>query len=287
MKTVNVGNSAYPDLLKEIKSRPDKLYYKGNWSREIFKNCLTVVGSRQITTYGRQIINKLVPEIASAGITIVSGFMYGVDAQAHRAALLGGGKTIAVMPCGIDRIHPEYQDKLYNQILEEKGLIISETKGTAMPALWSYPRRNRIVAGLSQATLVVEAGLGSGSLITANLTNKFRRKLFAIPGPLTSSVSKGTLELIKDGAEMVTSADDILNYYNLGNKRRLEINSLPSNLDREEKEVIEKLKQEPMDIDFLSRQLNKTSSQVGTKLSLMQLKGLINQKAGKYYVDSV
>jgi DNA processing protein len=287
MKTVNVGNSAYPDLLKEIKSRPDKLYYKGNWSREIFKNCLAVVGSRQITTYGRQIINKLVPEIASAGITIVSGFMYGVDAQAHRAALLGGGKTIAVMPCGIDRIHPEYQDKLYNQILEEKGLIISETKGTAMPALWSYPRRNRIVAGLSQATLVVEAGLGSGSLITANLTNKFRRKLFAIPGPLTSSVSKGTLELIKDGAEMVTSADDILNYYNLGNKRRLEINSLPSNLDREEKEVIEKLKQEPMDIDFLSRQLNKTSSQVGTKLSLMQLKGLINQKAGKYYVDSV
>jgi DNA processing protein len=287
MKTVNVGNLAYPDLLKEIKSRPDKLYYKGNWSREIFKNCLAVVGSRQITTYGRQITNKLVPEIASAGITIVSGFMYGVDAQAHRAALLGGGKTIAVMPCGIDRIHPEYQDKLYNQILEEGGLIISETKGTAMPALWSYPRRNRIVAGLSQATLVVEAGLGSGSLITANLTNKFRRKLFAIPGPLTSSVSKGTLELIKDGAGMVMSADDVLNYYNLGNKRRLEINSLPSNLDREEKEIIEKLKQEPMDIDFLSRQLNKSSSQVGTKLSLMQLKGLINQEAGKYYVDSL
>jgi DNA processing protein len=285
MKTVNIGNSAYPDLLKEIKSRPDKLYYKGNWSREIFKNCLAVVGSRQITTYGRQITNKLVPEIASAGITIVSGFMYGVDAQAHRAALLGGGKTIAVMPCGIDRIHPGYQDKLYNQILEEGGLIISETKGKIMPALWSYPRRNRIVAGLSQATLVVEAGLESGSLITANLTNKFRRKLFAIPGPLTSSVSKGTLGLIKDGAEMVTSADDILNYYNLGDKRRLEINSLPSNLDREEKEIIEKLKQEPMDIDFLSRQLNKTSSQVGTKLSLMHLKGLVNQEAGKYYVD--
>jgi DNA processing protein len=211
--------------------------------------------------------------------------MYGVDAQAHRAALLGGGKTIAVMPCGIDRIHPGYQDKLYNQILEEGGLIISETKGKIMPALWSYPRRNRIVAGLSQATLVVEAGLESGSLITANLTNKFRRKLFAIPGPLTSSVSKGTLGLIKDGAEMVTSADDILNYYNLGDKRRLEINSLPSNLDREEKEIIEKLKQEPMDIDFLSRQLNKTSSQVGTKLSLMHLKGLVNQEAGKYYVD--
>ncbi|MCF7879073.1 MAG: DNA-processing protein DprA [Candidatus Omnitrophica bacterium] len=287
MKTVNVSSSAYPALLKEVKSRPDKFYYKGSWKPDIFKNCLAVVGSRQMTTYGRQITNKLVSEIASAGITIVSGFMYGVDAQAHRAALIGGGKTIAVMPCGIDRIHPAYQDKLYKQILDKKGLIISEIEGDAMPALWSYPQRNRIVAGLSKATLVVEAGLESGSLITAELTNKFGRKLFAIPGPLTSSVSKGTLELIKDGAGMVTSADDILNYYNLESKRESEINSLSLNLDSGEKEIIEKLKQEPMDIDFLSRQLNKTSSQVGTKLSLMHLKGLVNQEAGKYYVDSL
>ncbi|MFO8053245.1 MAG: DNA-processing protein DprA [Candidatus Omnitrophota bacterium] len=285
MKTVNVSSSAYPVLLKEVKSRPDKLYYKGNWNPDIFKNCLAVVGSRQMTTYGRQITNKLVSEIASAGITIVSGFMYGVDAQAHRAALRGRGKTVAVMPCGIDRIHPAYQDKLYKQILDEKGLVISEIEGEAMPRLWSYPQRNRIVAGLSKATLVVEAGLESGSLITANLTKQFGRKLFALPGPLTSSVSKGTLNLIKDGAEMVISADDILNFYDLGGKGELENSFLSFNLDKLEKEIIEQLKQEPMDIDFLSRQLNKTSSQVGTKLSLMHLKGLVNQEAGKYYVD--
>ncbi|MCF7916938.1 MAG: DNA-processing protein DprA [Candidatus Omnitrophica bacterium] len=287
MKTVEINDSRYPVLLKKIKSRPDKLYYKGNWNQDIFKNCLAVVGSRQMTTYGKQITNKLVSEIASAGITIVSGFMYGVDAQAHRAALSGRGKTIAVMPCGINRVHPAHQDKLYKQILDERSLIISEIEGDLMPQLWTYPQRNRIVAGLSQATLVVEAGLESGSLITADLTNGFGRKLFALPGPLTSSVSKGTLNLIKNGAEMVTSADDILNYYNLGSKKESKINFSSLNLDKLEEEIIEKLKQEPMDIDFLSRQLDKTSSQVGTKLSLMQLKGLVNQEAGKYYVDYV
>src|SRR6056297_1630326 len=110
MKTVDANDSRYPVLLKEIKSRPDKLYYKGNWNQDIFKNCLAVVGSRQMTTYGKKITNKIVSEIASAGITIASGFMYGVDAQAHKAALIGRGKTIAIMPCGINRIHPDYQD---------------------------------------------------------------------------------------------------------------------------------------------------------------------------------
>ncbi len=286
MKTVDVNDSRYPALLGEIKSRPDKLYYKGNWNQNIFKNCLAVVGSRRMTTYGRQITNKLVSAIASAGITIVSGFMYGVDAQAHRAALLGGGRTIAVMPCGINRIHPAYQDKLYQQILDERGLVISEIEGDAMPQLWTYPQRNRIVAGLSQATLVIEAGLESGSLITADLTKRFGRKLFAVPGPLTSSVSEGTLGLIKEGADMVTSSDDVLAYYGKGNKGESKNNFSLLNLGRLEKEIIEKLKEEPMGIDFLSRQLNKTSSQVGTKLSLMQLKGLVNQEGGKYHVSS-
>ncbi len=287
MKTVDVNDSRYPALLGEIKSRPDKLYYKGNWNQNIFKNCLAVVGSRRITTYGRQITNKLVSEIASAGITIVSGFMYGVDAQAHRAALLGGGRTIAVMPCGIGRIHPAYQDKLYQQILDEKGLVVSEIEGNAMPQLWTYPQRNRIVAGLSQATLVVEAGLGSGSLITADLTKRFGRKLFALPGPLTSSVSEGTLGLIKEGIEMVTSSDDVLAYYGKGDKGEAKNDFSLLNLGRLEKEIIEKLKEEPMDIDLLSRQLNRLSSEIGTKLSLLQLKGIVSKEGNKYYVNSV
>ena len=163
------GNPEYPPLLKAIAQAPKELYYRGNWSACLFEECLAVVGSRKMTTYGRQVTEKLVSEIASAGITIVSGFMYGIDATAHKAALEAGGRTIAVMPCGIDLIHPEYQEDLYKEILENNGLIISEFPGLFPPALWTYPRRNRIVAGLSRATMVVEAGEKSGALITAGL----------------------------------------------------------------------------------------------------------------------
>ena len=126
--------------------------------------------------------------------------MYGGDEAAHKAAVEAGGRTIAVMPCGIDMIHPEYQEELYNKILENKGLIISEYEGKFPPAIWTYPKRNRIVAGLSKAVLIVEAGLNSGTLITAECAKKFGRKIFAVPGPITSEVSKGTIQLIKEGA---------------------------------------------------------------------------------------
>ena len=156
---------------------------------------------------------KLVTELAASGITIVSGFMYGIDAAAHKAALLAGGRTIAVMPCGIDLIHPEYQQDLYMEILNNKGLVISEYEGSRAPALWTYPQRNRIVAGLSKAVLIIEAGEKSGSLITANFAKKFGRKVFAVPGPITSENSKGIMQLIKEGAEAVSSAQDILREY--------------------------------------------------------------------------
>jgi DNA processing protein len=155
----------------------------------------------------------LVGEVAGAGVAIVSGFMYGIDALAHKAALRVGGRTIAVMPCGIDLVHPAYQQGLYNEILENNGLVVSEYEGAFLPTLWSYPKRNRIVAGLCQATMVVEAGEKSGSLITANFAKKFGRKVFAVPGPLTSSVSVGIMQLIKEGASVVTSAKDILDFY--------------------------------------------------------------------------
>src|SRR3989344_1571012 len=210
MSIVNREDKNYPKLLKKIgKDAPKQLHYKGVWDEEIFNNCLAVVGSRSLTTYGRQVAERLVTPLSAAGITIVSGFMYGGDAAAHKAAVKAGGRTIAVMPCGIDRIHPEYQQDLYVEILKNKGLIISEYEGDAMPVHWMYPRRNRIVAGLSKATLVVEAGLKSGTLITTAFTQKFGRKLFAVPGPITSEVSQGTSQLLKEGAQLVASAKDI------------------------------------------------------------------------------
>ncbi len=285
MKIVDIDDPKYPPLLKQIPSRPDKLYYKGQWDEAIFAKCLAVVGSRRMTTYGRQVTTELVEKAALEGITIVSGFMYGVDAQAHRAALKAKGRTIAVMPCGIDLIHPAYQEDLYWQILNSRGLIISESEGQAPPAKWSYPRRNRIVAGLSQATLVIEAALGSGSLITAGLARKFKRKLFAVPGPLTSSVSRGTLQLIKEGAVVVTNIDDILSLYGLDRQKKVKFRENQFKcLGRLEKEIINILSREPKEIDYLSRQLKIASSKLGAVLSLMKLKGFIGQERGKYYV---
>ena len=259
-------------------------------------------------------MERLVSQIAASGITIVSGFMYGGDAIAHEAAVKAGGRTIAVMPCGINKIHPEYQEDLYNEILENNGLIISEYEGDMGPVLWTYPQRNRIIAGLSKALLVVEAGEKSGCLITANYAKKFNRKIFAVPGPISGSVSVGTNKLIKEGAEMVLSAKDILDYYgtldsysdsvsrkqNFSN--RLSLPSLRSgarphlrfknlfsghkahnkSLGKLEKQIIELLEGEPLGIDEMSRNLEISSSELGVKLSMMEIQGLIKLRGNKY-----
>ena len=286
MKAVEISTPEYPSLLRHISNPPEKIYYKGSWDSNLFNSCLAVVGSRQMTTYGRRITDELVSKIASAGITIVSGFMYGVDAQAHKATLLAGGRTIAVMPCGIDLIHPGYQKDLYEQITNKGGLIISELEGNFPPALWTYPKRNRIIAGLSQATLVIEAGHKSGSLITANFAKKFGRKLFAVPGSLTSSLSQGTLQLIIDGAKMLTSVNDILAAYGLRDLEYTEKHSSSSGLNKLEQNIVEKLVQEPREIDDLSRLIGVSASKLGATLSLMQLQGIVSEEEGKYYVDT-
>jgi len=283
-KIIKINDTRYPRLLKEIDSPPEIVYYKGNWDDNIFENCLAVVGSRRMTTYGKLITGKLVSEIARAGVTIVSGFMFGIDATAHKAAIDAGGRTIAVMPCGIDLIHPEYQKTLYNEILENNGLIISEFESTHPPGLWTYPKRNKIVAGLSGATMVVEAGRKSGSLITADLTKKYKRRLFAVPGPLTSLLSKGTVQLIKEGAEIVTSAEDILAGYDIVSSD-FSGNSLQFlKLGELEQSIVKKLQEEPMEIDTLTRSVKTSASELGIALSLMQIRGLVFEEKGKYYV---
>ncbi len=298
---VEKNDKQYPALLKGIKDAPKKLYYKGNWDEEIFRNCLAVVGSRRLTSYGKRAGQQLVSEIAAAGVTIVSGFMYGGDAVAHKAAVDVGGKTIAVMPCGIDRISPAYQEDLYDEILDNHGLIISEYEGKMMPALWTYPRRNRIVAGLSKAVLVLEAGLGSGTLITAELAKKFNRKIFAIPGPITSEVSQGALKLIKEGAEVATCAKDVLDYFRLSESEFSErfiplrrepyatqkiqnSSSLFTPSDSLEQKIINELKIEALEIDDLARKLKIPVAELGGKLSIMQIKGKIQQEGNKYYL---
>ena len=284
---VTIENPEYPELLKRISSPPEKIYYKGKWDASIFENCLAVVGSRRMTAYGKQITTKLVSVISNAGVTIVSGFMYGIDATAHRAAVDVGGKTIAVMPCGIDIIHPQYQESLYNEILENNGLVISEFEGDSPPAVWTYPKRNRIVAGLSKATMVVEAGKKSGSLITADLAKSYKRRLFVVPGPLTSLNSQGILQLIKNGADIVTSSEDVLASYGTIRFEFPKVSSRLSSLNSIEQTVLEELQREPMGIDEISRFVKTSAAKIGTILSFMQLKGILVEERGKYYINSI
>jgi len=283
---VTIENFKYPKLLKGIPSPPKKIYYKGIWDVSIFENCLAVVGSRKMTTYGKQITTKLVSEISNAGVTIVSGFMYGIDATAHKAALNVGGKTIAVMPCGIEMVHPQYQKSLYDEILENKGLVISEFEGSFPPAVWTYPKRNRIVAGLSKTTMVVEAGEKSGSLITAGLAKNYKRRLFVVPGPLTGLNSQGILQLIKNGADIVTSSKDVLASYDTIQFEFPKVSSRLLRFNSVEQAVLEELQREPMGIDEVARFVKTSVAKVGTILSFMQLKGILLEEKGKYYVNS-
>ncbi len=275
----------YPDLLKSIgASAPKQLYYKGVWQPAIFEKCLAVVGSRQITYYGKRAVDKIVGPVAASGITIVSGFMYGVDAAAHQAALRAGGRTIAVMPCGIDVIHPAYQTKLYNQILQNKGLIISEYEGNFQPAVWTYPQRNRLVAGLASAVLIVEAALKSGSLITADLAKKFRRKVLVVPGPINSHNARGIIRLLRQGAYPVESAKDILELY--GQTKILSSSAKPAEpvcSNQLEEKVLQCLKKEALSLDELVEALSVPVDKLNSLLSLMQLKNLVEEKGNKYY----
>ena len=210
--------------------------------------------------------------------------MYGGDEAAHSAAVKCGGKTIAVMPCGIDLIHPATQKELYQKILDTGGLIISEYEGLTQPQTFTYIQRDRIVAGLCKAVLVTEAALESGSLITASYAKKYGRKIFAIPGPITSEVSKGTIKLIKEGAEPVTEAKDILDFFKiLPGAKKAEKNFVTG--DTLEQKIIDQLRREPMKADELARLFSVSVAQLGTALSLMQLKGFINQDSGKYYIN--
>ena len=310
---VELKDKRYPELLKKIKGAPKRLYYKGNWN-DIFsaeggpasggENCLAVVGSRRLTSYGRRMTEILVSEIAAAGVTIVSGFMYGGDEAAHRATVEVGGRTIAVMPCGIDLIHPAEQADLYQKILENDGLIISEFPGDLPPQNWTYATRNRIVAGLSKAVLIVEAGLNSGTMITVGYAKKFGRQIFAVPGPLTSEVSKGTARLIKEGAEIFTEAKDVLDFYktnfqfsmtNFQSPKQNKFATGQANSKSQapnsktmttlEQKIIGELKREPLEADSLARELKMPVAKISSSLSLLQVKGLIKQEGNKYYTD--
>lgn len=264
--------------LFNITPRIERLYYKG--MAELLlddKPKLAIVGSRHVTDYGVRVIEKWMPEIVAAGITVVSGFMYGVDQVAHRACLENGGKTIAVLGWGIEKNPANDDVEIYEKIIENGSLILSEYEGKCGGNTWTFPARNRIVAGISDAVLVVEAAEKSGSLITARLAGKYDKKLMAVPGMVTSKVAEGTNELIKTGkAGMVTTAAEIIRGMGLSSGQvafdwqEININPILAILQREDKSV-----------DELAALLRISIPEVLGKLTELSLAGKITERAGK------
>ncbi len=284
---VCLKDKKYPARLKQIKNPPETLYFQGDWDQTIFKKCLAVVGTRQMTDYGRRAIEKIVKPIAQAGVTIVSGFMYGCDAAAHRACLEVGGRTIAVLGAGIDLVTPARHKKLKQEVLNKKGLLLSELPGNHSPFKWTFVQRNRIISGLSQAVLVVQAPQGSGALITAEYAQEQKRKLLAVPGQITSSVSWGANKLIKQGAIAVSRPEEALTTLNISPDELEKFKNVKKiNLTGEEKELVNILAVQKLSIDKLARELGWPIGQISQVLTKLSLKKVVHQdQGGNYYVD--
>ncbi len=283
----------YPELLEEIEDPPFVLYVKGN--RKILPGAypelnrkaqndrlIAVVGTRKITSYGRDVTEQITKELVSAGFTIVSGLAYGVDACAHKTTIDAGGRTIAVLGCGVDCCSPRENLSLYNRIVHADGAIISEIPLGIAPTKGSFPSRNRIIAGLSQAIIVTEGARDSGALYTADDALKIGRPVFAVPGPITSQLSKGPNSLITKGAKLLTSAEDILREFRIQSSE-LRINKKQIKVDnKEEQEIIDLLVNEQLHFDELIRKTKIESSQLGVLLSIMEMKGILKSSGGLY-----
>ncbi len=272
----------YPKLLKEIPDAPGILYLKGKILPQD-EIALAVVGSRKYTNYGRMAAQRIVDPIARNRITIISGLALGIDSFAHQTALDAGGRTIAVLGCGLDQIYPISNIKLADRILKSGGAIISEYP-LGMPALrHNFPVRNRIIAGLSLGTLVVECAEDSGSLLTASAAITYNREVFAVPGEIFSETSAGTNKLIKMGARIVTAYTDILEELAIEEKVKVKAAREVIATSKDE-EIILNLLKEPKLADQLMLQSGLEVSEVNSLLVQMEMKGLIRNLGGTRYV---
>ncbi len=281
---VCLNEKEYPHRLKKIKNPPIILFVCGKIDFNQDSKFLAIVGTRRITGYGRSVTQLFAGSLAESGLVIVSGLALGVDAQAHISCLESDGKTVAVLGNGVDVCYPRENQKIYDRILKNNGAIISEYPPGEPPNPGNFPSRNRIVAGLSDGILVTEGTQDSGSLITANFGLKFGRKVFAVPGPITSSLSAAPLRLIEKGAKLVITPDDILKEFKMQNaKVKIKIQNLKS-LTLEEKKIVEILENESLQFDEIVRRLKLDPSKVGSLLSVMEIKGLIKNSGGNYSI---
>lgn len=284
ISAITIKDDNYPPLLKEIYGAPPILYYRGNINC-LKKSNLAVVGSRKHTAYGQMAVEKIVPPIAQCGITIVSGLALGIDALAHQTTLTAGGITVAVLGSDLSwtNIGPKNNFQLAQKIIDGGGCLLSDYPLGTQANKTTFPQRNRIISGLSQGVLLIEASDHSGSLITAGYALEQNRDVFAIPGNIFSPYSEGTNNLIRKGAKLTASAEDIIGEFACQMSINLDKKSQLADLPAEEKIIIENLSSEPLHLDKLAEIINIRINVLNSKLMIMELNGLVrNIGNGKY-----
>lgn len=277
------GDPEYPPLLAQIYDPPLVLFYHGTLPlpEEI---CVAMIGSRNFSPYGRQVAEVFSRDLSEQGITVVSGLARGVDSICHRGALAGGGRTVAVLGSGLDVIYPRENQDLYQQICGQ-GAVLSEFPLGTPPLPAHFPRRNRIISGLCQGTLVIEAGEKSGTMLTVNYALEQGRDVFAVPGPVTSPTSRGTNRLIRDGARIALSAEDIRSAYCSDPPKTIRRRKEPKPVLSPTEQILLKKLLLPVQIDALALdpEIELEIAELSAILTMLEIRGLVRQLPGKYY----
>ncbi len=283
IELISIKDKKYPKLLKEIFAPPPLLYVRGNIDTN---PCIGVVGTRKYSSYGKQVVENIVKDLALSKITIVSGLALGIDALAHQETLNNNGQTYAILGSGVNQgsIYPSNNRIIADKILEKGGAIISEYPYGTPPLKQNFPARNRIISGLSLATLVIEAPKESGALITANFALEQNRDVFAVPGNIFSKNSEGTNNLIKKGAAMVTSAADILEELNLKEIINTGIKKEIMPDSPEEEKIVSSLSQDPIHIDKIAKITGLNIKNVSSTLTIMEIKGMVKNMGNMEYI---
>lgn len=282
IRFITIFDDKYPDLLREIYDPPLVIYIKGDFCKEEFKRCFAVVGTRKSTQYGFEVTRKLVKGLVDTGFVIVSGMAFGIDKEVHRSAIEFGGRTIAVLSGGVDKPSPLSNRNVYEEITNN-GFIVSEAPIESDITQGSFPRRNRIISGISLGTLVIEAGKKSGALITSRQALEQGREVFAVPGSIFSPASIGTNNLIKSGeAKLVNDINDILEEYGFENKHQSGINR--KSYSGEEQEVINFLIQNQASMDEIAVGLGLSINKIARIMSMMEIENKVAKTFDNRYV---
>lgn len=287
MKIIRLDYNEYPEKLRAIKNQPKQLYILGN--KKLLQNeCVGIIGSRNCSYYGEKMAQQFAEELSSNNITIVSGLAIGIDTYAHIGAMREKGKTIAVLGGGFNNLFPKENKKLFENIIENGGCVITEYEPDIFCNKFTFPQRNRIVAGLSKCILVIEAKEKSGALITAQIAKEQNKKVFCIPSNLTNECSRGSNMLIKNGASITLDSDNILkefkqneqvlSFKNKKAKKKIEIK------DKLQKEIYNFLSDEPVNIEEINLKVKLDIKEINFALTILEMEGHIKKLAGNKFV---